>query len=221
VIAFDHIAIGAATLEAGAAAVAAALGGAMGPGGRHPQMGTWNRLSATGPDTFLEVIAVDPEAAAPGRARWFGLDDPAVAARIAAKAQPVGLVARTFDLDGALARSAEAGFDLGRPVEASRGDLRWRFAVRDDGAVPEGGAAPLLIEWPAGPHPAGRMQDAGLRYAGLTLRGPDRARLRRLMAALGAEDMAEIETGAPGIAVALTGPGGRRARFETRTETQA
>jgi hypothetical protein len=221
VIALDHIAIGAATLEAGAAAVAAALGAMMGPGGRHPQMATWNRLSATGPDTFLEVIAVDPEAPASGRARWFGLDDPAVAARIAAAPQPVGLVARTDDLDGALARAAEAGFDLGRPVEASRGDLRWRFAVRDDGAVPEGGAAPLLIEWPEGPHPAGRMEDAGLRYARITLRGPDPARLARLMAALGAAEAFGIEQGPAGLAVEMTGPGGRRATFETMAEAQA
>jgi len=65
------------------------------------------------------------------------------------------------DLDAALAAARAAGVEMGRALDVSRGDLRWRFAVRDDGAIPLDGAAPLLIEWPAGPHPAGHATAPG------------------------------------------------------------
>jgi len=179
---FDHVAVGAPTLAAGADWVAARLGVAPPPGGAHPLMGTHNRLSATGPDSFLELIAVDPAAPPPGRARWFGLDDPAT---LAGGPRPVGLVLGVDDLDAALAAARAAGVEMGRPLDVSRGDLRWRFAVRDDGAIPLDGAAPLLIEWPAGPHPAGRMTDQGLRYREVAVETPDPERLTALLDALG------------------------------------
>ena len=47
--AFDHIAVSATTLEERAAAVEAALGVTLEPGGRHGFMGTHNRLLRLGP----------------------------------------------------------------------------------------------------------------------------------------------------------------------------
>jgi Glyoxalase-like domain len=45
-------------------------------------MGTHNRVIAISsesfPDCYVEVIAIDPDAPAPGRRRWFGLDHPEV-----------------------------------------------------------------------------------------------------------------------------------------------
>ncbi len=67
----DHLVVGAQTLEQGVAWCEATLGVTPGPGGRHPLMGTHNRLLRIGapqfPRAYLEIIAVDPEAPPPGR----------------------------------------------------------------------------------------------------------------------------------------------------------
>ena len=70
----DHLVIRARDLESGSAYVADALGIDLVDGGAHPAMGTHNRVTGIG-DAYLEVIAVDPDASAPDRARWFGLDE--------------------------------------------------------------------------------------------------------------------------------------------------
>ncbi len=70
----DHLVIVATDLDTGCAFVTDALGVALQPGGVHSRMGTHNRLLHLGPGLYLEVIAVDPSAIRPDRARWFGLD---------------------------------------------------------------------------------------------------------------------------------------------------
>jgi catechol 2,3-dioxygenase-like lactoylglutathione lyase family enzyme len=70
----DHIIVTAPTLEAGAAFVRRVLGVSMQTGGQHPRMGTHNLLVRLGDELFLEVIAANPAAPAPGRPRWFALD---------------------------------------------------------------------------------------------------------------------------------------------------
>jgi Glyoxalase-like domain len=106
---------------------------------------------------------------APGRARWFGLD----ALDLSSGPRLITFVARTMALDAALAASREAGFDGGRALAASRetpaGLLRWRIAVRDDGAVLCGGAMPTLIEW-GEHHPAASMPASGVSLRSLVLR---------------------------------------------------
>ena len=98
----DHLVIGAASLEQGVAWCEATLGIPPGPGGVHPFMGTHNRLlRIDGPgfaNSYLEIIAIDPAAPPPGRPRWFGLDDPAVQARLARGPQLLTAVARTPDV---------------------------------------------------------------------------------------------------------------------------
>ena len=71
----DHLAITCASLPEGAAWAEERLGAPLEPGGRHAHFGTHNRLLSLGPGLYLEVIAPDPEAPAPGRPRWFGLDE--------------------------------------------------------------------------------------------------------------------------------------------------
>jgi hypothetical protein len=68
---FDHLVIGAASLAQGVDWVEAELGVTLPPGGTHPRMGTHNRLTAVGPASFLEIIAVDPAAEPPPRPRWL------------------------------------------------------------------------------------------------------------------------------------------------------
>ena len=75
-IAFDHLVVGAPTLDEGASWLEARLCIPMSAGGKHETMGTHNALVGLGPGAYLEVMAIDPQAPAPGRARWFDLDEP-------------------------------------------------------------------------------------------------------------------------------------------------
>ncbi len=174
----DHLVVAAPTLDAGAAWVRAALGAECRAGGRHDRMGTHNRLLRLGDDVYLEVIAADPAGAAPGRPRWFGLDDltPNDVPRLAA------WVARSTDLLTAAAASPEP---LGPVEPMSRGDLRWRLTIPPDGMPPLGGAGPLLIQWAAADHPAARLPDDGLSLVRLEVTHPDPDRVWRLLAAVG------------------------------------
>lgn len=173
------------------------LGHEIGPGGRHDRMGTHNRLSGLGAGEYLEVIAVDPDAAAPGRPRWFDLDRRAGPPRLAA------WVARTDDLDGHVARYPE----IGRPLAFVRGAYRWRMAVRDDGTLPFDGCFPALIDWQSAP-PV--FADAGLQLGALRLSHPDAATLAPVLAALTADPRLTVEAGPPALVASIETPDGVR-----------
>ena len=117
---FDHIAIVAPTIEIGLDYVRDRIGIEVPPGGRHPKMGTHNRLMRLGQDEFLEIITIDPAAQAPAHPRWFRLDTPR------SDAAYVGnWIVRTPDLAAALdSFSAELrcgnGDDPRRPALADR-----------------------------------------------------------------------------------------------------
>jgi catechol 2,3-dioxygenase-like lactoylglutathione lyase family enzyme len=174
-VALDHLVVAAPSLAQGVAWCETVLGITPGPGGQHPLMGTHNRLFAIGsesfPLAFFEIIAIDPAAAAPGRARWFGLD----AIDLGAGPRLLHWAARCDAIDARCATLAAAGFDAGRAIVASRdtpqGRLEWRLSVRDDGALLAGGALPTLIDWGATPPPGASMPASGVTLRGLTLRG--------------------------------------------------
>ncbi len=67
----DHLVIAADSLEQNADWRAATFGDQPSGGGKHPLMGTHNRVIAISsesfPDCYLEVIAIDPDAPAPRR----------------------------------------------------------------------------------------------------------------------------------------------------------
>ncbi len=170
----DHLAVSALTLDAGVAAVEAALGMAMSPGGVHPHMATHNRLLSLG-EVYLEVIAIDPAAPAPAWPRWFDLDSFAGPPRL------TNWICATDDLEAAVAAAPEG---VGVPLDLQRGDLRWRMAVPGDGRLPFDGCFPALIQW-QGPHPAARLPDQGARLLRLEVAHPQAEALR---AALGASD---------------------------------
>ena len=76
----DHLVVAAESLDQGVQWCEAMLGITPQAGGEHPLMGTHNRLLRLStpqyPRAYLEIIAIDPLAKAPGRTRWFDLDDP-------------------------------------------------------------------------------------------------------------------------------------------------
>ncbi len=116
----DHLVVAAPTLDAGVAWCEATLGIIPGPGGRHPLMGTHNRVfSIAGtayPDAYFEIVAIDPDAPPPGRARWFGMDT----LDLSSGPRLVNLVARSTMLDMHRWGLITVGCKPGDPVSASR-----------------------------------------------------------------------------------------------------
>jgi hypothetical protein len=189
----DHLVVVAPDLAEGVAHVRACLGLDMPEGGRHSEMGTRNHLLRLGASTFLEVIAVDPEAAPPPRARWFGLGDAArVRAEWEAGRRLRGFVARTNDIDTLLAAHPDL---LGAAATLTRGTLSWRFGLRPDGTWPADGAAPYVMDWGDRPHPAGTMPDFGAHLDDFSLTHPEPEAVAALHADLGLTDPPRIEAG--------------------------
>lgn len=170
----DHLVVGAATLEAGVAWCETTLGVVPAAGGRHPLMGTHNRVlridSPRFARAYLEIIAIDPQAPPPGRPRWFDLDDPALQQRLRAGPALIHWVARVPDLDLACAAWRAIGLERGAALQASRGALRWRIAVRPDGARLAHGQLPTLIEWGES-HPCDTLPASGITLKALALGG--------------------------------------------------
>ncbi|MBX3660136.1 MAG: VOC family protein [Ramlibacter sp.] len=166
----DHISVIAPSLDAGAAYVEACLGVAPAAGRSHPGMGTHNRLLALGPSVYLEVIAIDPQAAALTRRRWFGLDqmDAGAAPRLGA------WVARTDDIAGATTP------ELGQVEIMRRAEHTWQMAIRPDGAVPLEGAGPLLIQRAPDANPVAALAPSGLHLKQLLIEHPEPDRVRAL-----------------------------------------
>ncbi len=186
----DHLTATAPTLEAGAAYVEQCLGVRPLAGGRHPRMGTHNLLLRLGEAMFLEVIAVDPLAEPPARARWFELDT-------VERNTPPRLacwVARCAGIEAAVAAAAEP---LGRVQAMTRGSLEWLISIPDDGSLPMGGVAPALIEWQTATHPAAGMPDLGCSLVSFELQHPQPHRVASLLASIALEE--------PAVALSVSG----------------
>jgi hypothetical protein len=199
-LALDHLVIAAASLEEGSAWCEATLGAAPAPGGKHALMSTHNRLlriaSPHFPRAYLEIIAIDPAAPAPGRVRWFDLDDAALRQRLRAGPALIHWVARVPDIDASCAAWRAAGIERGEVLAASRGSLRWRIAVRPDGARLAHGALPTLIEWGEA-HPCDTLPASSVTLEAVALRG-----LPALDTAL--PDGVRLEAGADGAPLSAT-----------------
>jgi hypothetical protein len=153
----DHLVVAARTVEEGARWVEERLGAPTVAGGKHPLMGTHNRLLSLGPERYLEVIAIDPQASAPRRARWFDLDSPAMRERLDSGPALIHWVERTEDIEAAL-RGKSDEIEI---LSAARGPYRWRIGVPRDGARPGAGAQPTLIQWEGDRHPAADLPASG------------------------------------------------------------
>lgn len=190
-------------LDAGAAWLAERLGVSLSPGGRHGRMGTHNRLLGLDQGFYLELIAIDPAAAAPGRPRWFGLD-----ALVLPEDRPrlIHWVARCDDIGQELSKCRH---DAGEILAMERGDFRWRITVPADGHLPGDGLLPSLIQWDVALHPAQRLPESGCRLMKLEAFHPARGVLRDGLAALGLERHLDVHPGAtPELVAYLKTPRG-------------
>jgi hypothetical protein len=202
----DHLIVAAPTLAAGSEFVEARLGVRPRAGGKHVAMGTHNALLSLGPRLYLEVIAIDPEAVAPPRPRWFDLDDPRMRASLAEGPRLVHWAVRTSDIDAVRAR---AKIDPGPVHPMQRGDFRWRITIPDDGHLPGAGLLPTVIQWTGDAHPADGLYDNGLRIVALAGEHPDPAPIRTALVALGLSDMLKVTYGRhPRLAAMVRTPRG-------------
>ena len=190
--AIDHLVVAAPSLETGAQYIRETLGVELEAGGVHARMGTHNRLLKLGAALYLEVIAIDPQAAAPARARWFELDSPRSGSPHLAT-----WVVRTADIAAAASRSP---IPLGTIETMTRGELSWRITMREDGGLPCDGVMPALIEWRTPRHPAASLSDRGCRLLRLQARHANADQIRSALGDLGVDEAIAIaiERAAPG-----------------------
>lgn len=201
----DHLVVACADLDQGSAWALDVLGVAPQPGGRHLTMGTHNRLLKLGPRTYLELLAIDPDGAAPVRPRWFSLDDPAVRTRAAQSPFLLTWVAATDDLMDAVRRVPL----LGEPTAFTRNALAWQLTLPDDGALAFGGVLPTVIQWSGAAHPCGSLPDSGCQLRALQLEYPAADSVLPLYRELRVSGPVELKSGPKQLVAQIDTPRGR------------
>ncbi len=189
-ITFDHIAVGASSLGEGLSWIEKELNIQVPAGGKHDQMGTHNHVISSGNDTYLEIIAKDPQAKPKQKATWFGLDDPRTELSLYKSPQVIAWVCRTENISRTLRLLQNLGVDtdFGKPEEMSRGTLRWKFSLRNDGLIPLWGSSPIFIEWRDPNHVSRDMGNAGLTFEHLHIETPHKYALENILWTLDFKD---------------------------------
>jgi hypothetical protein len=210
----DHIVIGAATLDEGVAYVRSTLGVTIPPGGKHTKMATHNCVTSLGHDVYLEVIAVDPNAEAPLRPRWYGLDDPFVIARLQRQPALLTWVVNSTDIESVVAQNS---FPFGAITPMCRGDLEWSITIPADGGLPSAGMLPTLLQWRTDDHPASLMADTGCTLQRLELYHPQIEWIESILVGVGAIDCIErnslVANATPYLVAHIMTPSGIRQLF--------
>jgi Glyoxalase-like domain len=144
----DHIIVGCSDLEAGVSYLEKLSGYRAAYGGSHPGRGTCNALLKLGLDSYLEILAPDPQQRV---LQWHH--------EIAQLSEPllVGWAVKHSDLD-AYARSlrkrgiAVTGPTLGSRTRLNGETLRWTLLIRCNDRE---GILPFYIDWhPSSKHPS-------------------------------------------------------------------
>ena len=186
----DHLVVAARDLDEGSAFVQNLLGVPLEPGGKHDAMGTHNRLLNLGGGVYLEVITLDPNAPAPDRPRWFGLDTQEVQQRLGRGPTLLHWVVRAKNI------TLQDSDLFGRVLPMQRGDLNWLITVPDDGYLPGDGLLPTLIDWGSAPHPTTKLPERGLELVKLRGFHPEPQRVKPVLEELGLEEVIEIHEAA-------------------------
>jgi len=189
----DHLTVIAPSLAEGVQHVRNCLDLDVPFGQRHAYMGTYNHLLQLGDGTYLEIVALDPEADAPTRRRWFGLNDQANVRFDWEQGRRLrSWVARTNAIDALLATYGNIlGEKLALPLLSSSFD----FAIPNDGSLPLDGAAPSIIDRRGKLRAMNMIADLGARLVSFTLEHPDTAAIAALYEALTLDRPPEIVEG--------------------------
>lgn len=145
----DHLLFTVPDLHDGIDLVEGILGVRPVMGGRHPDLGTANALIALGPDSYLEVIAPDPDVERDEPLHFLGTDfsRPQLSTWVA----KAGLAEGTDDLPDVF-----GSVSSGRRSNPDGQILTWLYS---DPFQPRfGGVVPFLIDWQNTPHPASSLE---------------------------------------------------------------
>ena len=194
----DHLVVSSATLAEGVAFVEETLGVVMATGGEHPLMGTHNRLLSLGPNCYLEVISINPDAPQPPHPRWFDLD------YFTGDARLTNWVVRVPDLEEALHRAPDG---TGQIHDLRRGEYHWQMAVPEDGRLPFSACAPGMLSWQSA-DPAPALPDHGLRLAALEIIHPEAEALSVALTPLVKDHRLSVHSGAAGLRAWIDAPKG-------------
>ena len=178
----DHLVYACANLERGMDEIEQLLGVRPVPGGRHPDFGTHNALLSLGPETYLEVIARDPDSTVSVPSALAELPDDQ-------NSRLKTWVLRTEDIDQLAGIAIAAGINIG-PVQSGSRDapdgskISWQLT--DHNAMLMGGAFPFLINWGDTPHPTSTVPNGG-ELLNLLIEHPEADRVRDMLDVLGAD----------------------------------
>ena len=178
----DHLTVIAPSLSEGVEHVRSCLDIDVPFGTKHPKMGTHNHRLRLGDRTYMEIIAVDPNAASPSGPRWFGLGrTEAVRSDWTHGARLRAWVARTDDIDKALAAHEEhfGGRLHFGPLDHDE------FSLLSDGSLPMDGLLPSVIDRAGRKSPVDQMEDLGARLRDFVLEHPSPGEITALYESLG------------------------------------
>ncbi len=189
----DHLTVIAPSLAEGVLHVRNCLDLDVPFGQRHAYMGTYNHLLQLGDTVYLEIVALDPDADAPDRPRWFGLDDQnKVRCDWDEGRRLRGWVARTDTIDAIIAGRGDI---FGEKVPLPTVNASFDFAIPNDGSLPLDGAAPSLIDRRGKSRAMATIVDLGARLRSFTLEHPDPAAVEALYRALTVDRPPDIRRG--------------------------
>lgn len=171
-------------------------------GGAHPNMGTHNALASLG-DSYLEIIAPDPDQPDASEPRPFGVTTDMTPRLVTFAVRP----GTGETIESLAAAAAYSGSDPGAIIAMSRtppsGEtLSWRLTFplsNHDGVLP------FLIDWGTTPHPS-TSAPTGLELQHLDGATSEIAVVTKVLRALEL-DLA-ISSGSSGLSAALATPNG-------------
>jgi Glyoxalase-like domain len=195
----DHLIYAAPDLFTAVADVEERFGVRAQAGGKHIGLGTHNALLALGRQTYLEIIAPDPDQPGLSIPGPFGVDRGGLA----------GWAIACDDIDGSVAKARSHGYDPGEVTDGQRVGptgtvLRWRAT----GNALTDTLVPFLICWGDTEHPA-RTAPSGLILESIQIEHPDPPFLAPMLTALGADVAVKAAT-APALVARLGGPNGSK-----------
>ncbi|SFR98564.1 VOC family protein [Yoonia litorea] len=191
-LSLDHLTVIAPTLTEGVKHVRECLGIEVPFGTRHYYMGTHNHRLQLGENVYLEIVALDPGGVDPGRARWFGVDDPKQIRYDWQQGRRLrGWVAAIDGIEDFVHQHPVFGEVVPLPFS----EPEFAFAIPTNGSLPSGGILPSLIDHRGDPTRMSDIPDLGARLISFRLQHPEPEKIQSIYDALKIDRPPAIQTG--------------------------